>query len=705
MRKNVSERILELMSEDAYKNLTFKELSAIFASDKSDEEKLSKILDDLTESGDILKTKKGKYGLTTRNGYVKGKIRINPKGFGFVIQEEDDIYISGSNMMTAMDGDVVMAKITEAGDGKSSTEGEVVKILQRNTDIVVGTFVDNKNFGFVIPTDSRQQYDVFIPGNSMNDAKDKDIVVCKLISYPSKNKKPEGKIIEILGKKNDLSVEIDAELIQKKIRTEFTKKVISYAKSLESDVNELELKKRKDFRNSLIFTIDGEDAKDLDDAISISKLENGNYILGVHIADVSHYVRENSPVDKEALLRGTSIYFADRVVPMLPEKISNDLCSLNPHEDKLTVSCIMQINQKGKVVEYEIANSVIQSSYRLTYNQVTDFIEGNPEEQITKYSDPALEDALRISHELSMILEANKRKRGYIDFDLPESRFVIEGNKVVDVRKREMGTANKIIEEFMIAANELVSEVFCVQEIPFLYRVHENPDEEKISNIFKFLKNMNINVKTRRDGEVHSSDIQKILDETKELEQSTVISYALLRSLKKARYSAESIGHFGLAAKYYSHFTSPIRRYPDLQIHRIIKESLSGALDEKRIRHYENIIDDVAEHTSEMEIQAMDVERSIDDLLKCHYMKNHIGDEFEGIIVSVTNFGMFVMLDNTVEGLVRFSDINTDYFIFDEANYCARGERSGKVYHVGDSVNAKVESIDFAFKEVRLSLI
>ena len=390
---------------------------------------------------------------------------------------------------------------------------------------------------------------------------------------------------------------------------------------------------------------------------------------------------------------------------MLPEKISNDLCSLNPHEDKLTVSCIMQINQKGKVVEYEIANSVIQSSYRLTYNQVTDFLEGNPEEQITKYSDPALEDALRISHELSMILEANKRKRGYIDFDLPESRFVIEGNKVVDVRKREMGTANKIIEEFMIAANELVSEVFCVQEIPFLYRVHENPDEEKISNIFKFLKNMNINVKTRRDGEVHSSDIQKILDETKELEQSTVISYALLRSLKKARYSAESIGHFGLAAKYYSHFTSPIRRYPDLQIHRIIKESLSGALDEKRIRHYENIIDDVAEHTSEMEIQAMDVERSIDDLLKCHYMKNHIGDEFEGIIVSVTNFGMFVMLDNTVEGLVRFSDINTDYFIFDEANYCARGERSGKVYHVGDSVNAKVESIDFAFKEVRLSLI
>lgn len=705
MRKNISERIIELMSEDAYKNLTFKELSLIFASDKSDEDKLFKILDTLIESGEILKTKKGKYGLTTKNGYVKGKIRINPKGFGFVIQEGDDIYISGNNMMTAMDGDIVLAKIVEEKDEKSSTEGEVVNILQRNTDIIVGAFVDNKNFGFVIPMDSKQKYDIFIAGNNINDAKDKDIVVCKIITYPAKNKKPEGKIIEILGKKNDLSVEINSELIQKKIRTEFTKKVMSYAMAIESDVNKLELSKRKDLRDSLIFTIDGEDAKDLDDAISIVKNENGNYVLGVHIADVSNYVKENSPVDKEALLRGTSIYFADRVIPMLPEKISNDLCSLNPNEDKLTLSCIMEINQKGKVVEYEVVNSVIKSSYRLTYNQVTDFLEGDKEGQISQYKDADLEEALRLSYELSQILEKSKRKRGYIDFDLPESKFIISGNKVVDVEKREMGLANKIIEEFMIAANELVSEVFCVQEAPFLYRIHENPDDEKIANIMKFIKNMNINVKMRKDGEVHPSDIQKILDETKDLEQSTVISYALLRSLKKARYSSDCTGHFGLAAKYYSHFTSPIRRYPDLQIHRIIKESISGALDEKRIKHYESIIDDVAERSSEMEIQAMDVERSVDDLLKCHYMKSHIGDEFKGIIVSVTNFGMFIMLDNTVEGLVRFADMNTDYFVFDEANYCARGERSGKVYHVGNPVNVRVDSVDFAFKEIRLSII
>lgn len=704
MRKNISEKILELMNEESYKNLTFKELSMIFASNKSDEKFLNEILEKFIESGEILKTKKGKYGLSERNGFVKGLIKINPKGFGFVLQEEDDLFVSPDNMGTAMDGDLVLAKIVSEKSEDQRAEAEIIKILKRNTTTIVGTYVSSKNFGFVIPIDNKQSYDIFVSGSNTNGAKNRDMVVCKITSYPEGKKKPEGKITEILGKKNDLSVEIESELIQKDIRTEFPKKVISYVKSLEDGANQDELSKRKDLRGELIFTIDGEDAKDLDDAISIKKTEDGSYILGVHIADVSHYVKENSPLDKEAVERGTSIYFANRVVPMLPEKLSNNLCSLNPHESKLTLSCIMKMNSKGKVIEYEIENTVIESNYRLTYPEVTDFLEEKPS-NITNYNDPKLEEALKISHELAQILEERKRKRGNLDFDFPESRFVIEGNKVTGVEKREIGIANKIIEEFMIAANELVAEVFCVQEIPFLYRVHEDPDEEKLANIFKFLSNMNINVKIRRDGDIHSTDIQKIIEETKELEQGMIISYALLRSLKKAKYSPACTGHFGLAAKYYTHFTSPIRRYPDLQIHRIIKESISGNLDERRISHYDSIIGDIAQMCSENEIKAMETERSVDDLLKCHYMKSHIGDEFEGIVISVTNFGMFIMLDNTVEGLVRFADINSDYFVFDEANYCARGERTGKIYRVGDKVRVEVDSVDFAFKEIRLKLV
>lgn len=705
MRKNISERILELMNEDAYKNLTFKELSTIFASSKNDETRLNEILETLLEEGEVCKTKKGKFGLSIKNGFVKGIIKINPKGFGFLLQDEADVYVSSSNLATAMDGDLVLAKIVGEKDEKSSTEGEIVKILKRNTEIIVGAFIESKNFGFVVPSDNKQSYDIFVTGKNINNARNRDIVVCKIITFPTKNKKPEGKIIEILGKKNDLSVEIQSEIVQKKVREEFTKKVMMYANSLESQVSDEEIKLRKDLRNELIFTIDGEDAKDLDDAISISKKDNGNYVLGVHIADVSHYVKENSPIDQEAVLRGTSIYFANRVIPMLPQKISNNLCSLNPNEDKLTLSCIMEINQKGKVVDYEIANSVIESDFRLTYNGVTDFIEGKSDNAISKYNSPKLEEALKISFELSKILEQSKRKRGNIDFDFPESKFLIEDNKVVGVEKREDGVANKIIEEFMISANELVAEVFCVQEVPFLYRVHEDPNAEKLANIFKFLSNMNINVSMRKDGEVHSSDIQRILDATKELDQSTIISYALLRSLKKARYSSECTGHFGLAAKYYTHFTSPIRRYPDLQIHRIIKESISGSLDEKRIKHYESIIDDIAKQASDMEVQSMEIERNIEDLLKCHYMKNELGNEYEGMIVSITNFGMFIMMDNTVEGLVRFADIKTDYFVFDETNFCARGERSGKIYSVGNKVNTRVDSVDFAFKEIRLTII
>lgn len=704
MRKNISEKILELMNEESYKNLTFKELSMIFASGKSDEKFLGEVIEKLLQSGDIYKTKKGKYGLSTRNGFVKGIIKINPKGFGFIIQEGGDIFVSPPNLGTAMDSDEVLAKIIVEKDGKDSSEGEVVQILKRNTDTIVGMFVSSKNFGFVIPIDNRQSYDIFISGANINGARNRDMVVCKITTYPDGKKKPEGKVVEILGKKNDLSVEIESELVQKNVKTEFPKKVLSYVKSLEENLQKEETSKRKKLIGELIFTIDGEDAKDLDDAISIKKNEDDTYTLGVHIADVSHYVKEYSPLDKEALERGTSIYFANRVVPMLPEKLSNNLCSLNPNEPKFTLSCIMKINSKGKVLEYEIADTIIESKYRLTYPEVTDFLEGKPS-NILGYRDSELEDALKLSMDLAKILEEKKRKRGNLDFDFPESRFVIEGNKVVDVEKREMGIANKIIEEFMIAANELVAEVFCVQEVPFLYRVHEDPDAEKVANIFKFLSNINVNIKTRKDGDIHSTDIQKIIEETKELEQSTIISYALLRSLKKAKYSPDCIGHFGLAAKYYTHFTSPIRRYPDLQIHRIIKESISGKLDEKRISHYESIISDVATQCSDAEIKAMELERSVDDLLKCHYMKDHIGNEYDGIIVSVTNFGMFVMLDNTVEGLIRFADIREDYFNFDETNYCARGERSGKVYRVGDKLRVEVESVDFSFKEIRLTII
>lgn len=705
MRKNISVRILELMGEDAYKNLTHKELNTIFASSKNDEKEIANILDLLIESGDVIKTKKNKFGLALKNGYVTGNIRINPKGFGFIINEPEDLYVSGSNMNSAMDGDLVMARIVGEGTDTTSTEAEIVKILKRNTDKIVGEYSDNKDFGFVIPIDSKQSYDVFIARKNKGDARNKDIVVCKITRYPNNGKKPEGKIIEILGKKNNLDVEIESEVVQKGVKSEFDKKTINYVNDIEEKISTKEIKRRYDLREKLTFTIDGDDAKDLDDAISIEKKDNGNYVLGVHIADVSHYIKENSPADKEALLRGTSIYFANRVIPMLPKKISNNLCSLNPNQDKLTLSCIMEYNKSGKIIDYRIEESIIKSDFRLTYNQVSDFIENVENNGIAALDSPELEDALLYSNELSKILEACKNKRGNIDFDFPEAKYIIEDNKVTGIQKRETRVANKIIEEFMIAANELIAETYFVQEIPFLYRVHEEPNPEKLSNILTYLKNINIETGIKKDNAIRPGDIQGVLRKAKELEQYTIISYALLRSLKKAKYSSENLGHFGLASKYYTHFTSPIRRYPDLQIHRIIKENLSGKLDEKRIAHYESIISDVAKQTSDKEIEAMEVERSVGDLLRCHYMKDKIGEEFDGMIISVTNFGMFVMFENTIEGLVRFADVKNDFFVFDQENFCARGERTGKIYTVGDKVRTRIDSIDFSFKEIRLTLI
>lgn len=704
MRKNIGETILELMGEAAYKNLGMEELTGIFAQNPSDKKEVERIINKLVDSGEIFKSKKNKFGLPEKNGFAKGILKVNPKGFAFLLCEDGDVFIPPSKLATGMEGDEVLAKITGEKTESTSREGEVVRIINRGTTKIVGEFYDNINFGFVVPSDVRLKHDVFIPKAKTAGAKKGDVVVCKLTRYPSEGKKPEGEIIQILGKKNKLDVEIEGEIIQKNIRHEFDKKVMSYVDGLDGKITENDISSRLDLRDILIFTIDGEDAKDLDDAISIKRIDDG-YELGVHIADVTHYVKEYSPVDKEALKRGTSVYFPDRVIPMLPKKLSNELCSLNPNEGKLTLSCIMTLDKNGKIKSYNIAETIIESRHRLVYTDVTKFIE-NPEEvgDILSRKDEELNEALRISYELSLILEQNKHKRGNIDFDFPEAKFQIQDDEVLDVIPREMGIANKIIEEFMILTNEVVAEAYFIQEIPFLYRVHEEPDEEKLSSIFSYLSRINIKVPHRRDGKIYPKDLQMIIEETKELDQHTIISYALLRSLKKAKYSPEPIGHFGLASKYYSHFTSPIRRYPDLQIHRIIKENINGKLSEKRIAHYEGVLADVADISSDREVSAMEIERNVDDLLKCHYMERHIGEEMTGIIISVTNFGMFIMFENTIEGLVKFADVKTDYFQYDQDSYCARGERTGKVYSIGDKIPVIIDSIDYSFREVRLAL-
>ncbi|KXG74010.1 ribonuclease R [Thermotalea metallivorans] len=700
------EKILEFMREKAYSPMLDIELAEVFAIGPQEIGKFYSILDDMEQKGEIIKTKKNRYAAPERMNLMVGKLQQHAKGYGFLLSELEgysDVFIPASDMNGAMHNDRVIARVIKrSSDGKKS-EGEIIRIIERANKEVVGTFESSKNFGFVVPDDRRINMDIYIPKSEFNGAKDGYKVVAEITRWPEARRNPEGRIIEVIGHKDDVGTDILSIIKKYKLPEEFPKKVEEEAQSIPEIIPEEEIARRRDLRHERIVTIDGEDAKDLDDAVSVQRLPNGNYLLGVHIADVSFYVKEGKPLDKEALKRATSVYLVDRVIPMLPKKLSNGVCSLNPKVDRLTLSVTMEIDKKGKVIQHEIFESVIRTCERMTYTDVSDILEKQDETLMKRY-DYLIAD-FRLMEELCKILRKRREDRGSIDFDFDESKIILDENgKPIEVRKAERRIANRIIEEFMLICNETVAEHYYWANIPFVYRIHEDPDMEKIENFNKFIHNFGYHLKGATN-EVHPKSLQDLLKKVEGKKEERIINTLMLRSLKQARYSPECSGHFGLAAQYYSHFTSPIRRYPDLQIHRIIRESLSGKLTEKRIEKLKGIVAKTAEKSSERERIAEEAERETEDLKKAEYMSYHIGEEFDGIISSVTSFGMFVELENTIEGLVRISSLIDDYYIYDPDHHLFRGERTKKTYRIGDEVRVKVVHVDIAQQEIDFVLV
>ncbi len=701
---SIRETLIDFMREEAYKPMNSSELEKIFDVKKSGIKGFKNLLKDMELEGLIVQNRTEHYGVTERMGLVVGKLQGHAKGFGFVMSEEErpDIFIPATFMSGAMNGDKVIAKVTREENGGKKCEGEIIRILTRANKTIIGTYEDSKNFGFVVADDVRIQQDVFVPKSMRGKANSKDVVIVEITQWPENRRNPEGKIIEILGRKEDKGVDILTVIKKHKLPEEFPQAVLDFAEKIPEIVPEEEYENRRDLRNIKMVTIDGEDAKDLDDAVSLEILENGNYHLGVHIADVSHYVREKNPLDNEALERATSVYLIDRVIPMLPKKLSNGVCSLNPKVDRLALSCFMEIDKTGKVVDHEIFESVIKTNERMTYTDVTKILRDKDEATIKKYE--YLYDDFKAMNELFEILNKRRLQRGAIDFDFQESKIILnENGKPIDIQPYERAVANKIIEEFMLICNETVAEHMFWLKLPFVYRVHEAPDTEKLEHFNEFVHNLGYVIKW--GSEVHPKELQKIIEEVKGKKEETVVSTLLLRSLKQARYSPECVGHFGLAAKYYCHFTSPIRRYPDLMIHRIIKEHLHGKIDEKRNKKLIGIVDYASVQSSEMERVAQQAEREVDDLKKAEYMLDKIGEEYSGIISSVTNFGIFIELPNTIEGLVHISDLSDDYYVFDDKHLCLIGERGKKIYRLGDEVNIRVEKIDMASHEIYFAIV
>jgi len=581
--------------------------------------------------------------------------------------------------------------------GDRKAEGEVVRILKRANKTVVGTFESSRYFGFVVPDDTRISGDIFIPKDEFNNAKSGYKVVAEIVKWPEKRRNAEGRIIEVIGDKDDPGNDIVSIIKAYELKEEFPEEVIRQAEAIPDVVSEDMIKGRRDLRNLRMVTIDGEDAKDLDDAVSIEVLPNGNYRLGVHIADVSYYVTENSPLDKEALKRGTSVYLVDRVIPMLPKKLSNGICSLNPKVDRLAFTVMMDIDRKGKVIDHEIFESVINIDERMTYTNVYKILVEKDEELIKRYE--YLVDDFQKMQELALILRQRRFERGAIDFDFEEAKIILdEKGKPVDIKRYEITIANKIIEEFMLVCNETVAEHFFWANVPFVYRIHEDPDPEKIESLAEFVHNLGYTLKGI--NKIHPKALQQLLEKIKGKNEERIISTVMLRSLQKARYSSNNAGHFGLAAKYYSHFTSPIRRYPDLIIHRIMKDYLKGRMDEQREEYLERNLPEIAKQCSERERAADEAERETEDLKKVEYMKQHEGEIFTGIISGVTSFGMFVELENTIEGLVRLSSMDDDYYVFNEKMYCLMGERTRKIYRIGDEVRVQVARADVPTRQI-----
>ena len=696
-----------------------KELAVLLQIPAGKREELHKILDMLLEEGKISINKRGRYE-AVRNSTVKkeketGKKQVkterkkgqyytgtfisHPRGFGFleIPEEEEDIFIPEESVGTALHGDTVQIIVKKDGKDGKRCEGEVVKVLERGTREVVGTYQQCDGFGFVVTDNQRFLKDVFIPAGKSLTAEDGDKVLAEIKDHGNKRRSPEGKIIEILGKPGECGVDVLCVAKSYELPMEFPEKVAKQAERIKETLNEGDFYGREDLRDVVMVTIDGEDAKDLDDAVSLTKDEEF-YHLGVHIADVSNYVQYNSALDKEALKRGTSVYLADRVIPMLPKKLSNGICSLNAGEDRLALSCLMDIDKKGRVVSHRIVESVIHVKERMSYTDVKKILL-QEDEELAKCYEELLPMFFQMK-ELSELLRNRRKKRGAIDFDFPESKLVLdERGKVIDIYPYEQNIATRLIEDFMLAANETVAEEYCMLGLPFVYRTHENPDMEKMDTVLEMVHQAGIKVKKEKET-ITPKEVQKILKELEGMECEPFFARLILRSMKQAKYTVEDTGHFGLAAKYYCHFTSPIRRYPDLQIHRIIKETLRGKMTEAKIQHYRGILEEVARQSSAMERRAEEVERETIKMKKAEYMKQHIGEAFEGTVSGVTEWGFYVELDNTVEGLVHVNSLTDDYYSFDKDRYCLVGDMTGRTYTMGQRVKVWVENADENTKTV-----
>ena len=693
------QKILDLMKDEDYVPMKAKELALIMRVPKNEYNEFLEVLGNLELEMKIQKNRKNRYKLVEKT-YYDGIYRKNQKGFGFVrIENEEEIYITKENSLNALNGDRVLVEILEESNKVKSAEGKVVRILKHEKDTIVGIFQNNKSFGFVVPDDRNFGTDIFISKKNFGKARDNHKVLVKITKYPQDGKNAEGKIIEVLGNVNEAGVDMLSLIKEYNLPSTFPEEVVEEAKKYGDKIDEKDIKNRVDFRDREIFTIDGEDAKDLDDAVRVEKLDNGNYKLEVHIADVSHYVKENSLLDREAIIRGTSIYMLGRVIPMLPRELSNGICSLNEGEDRFTLSCIMEIDKKGNVISGEVVKGIINVTKRMSYTDVQAILDGN--ETIINHYKPYIQE-FKNMEELALILKNKRMEQGYLNLDIPESKIGLDiDGKVVSVGKYETSFANEIIEQFMLSANETIAEKFYWLQAPFIYRVHEKPDIEKIQELNKFLFNFGLKIKANKDN-IYPKEFAKILEETKGKEEEKVVSNLVLRTLKLARYEAENKGHFGIASNYYCHFTSPIRRYPDLFIHRVISKYLEENYDVKEnwIEEHQKQAEDRAKQSSEREKIATKVEREAEDLKKAEYMESRIGEEYEGIVSSITSFGMFVELENTIEGLIRFEDLGDEYFIYNEEKKQLIGEKSNKVYKIGDKVKIRVKKASKILRQI-----
>lgn len=705
--------LLKKLREDVHRPLSKEEIFQKFEIAKDQQKMFSDLLDNLIKSGQIFKNSQGLYGVPEKFNLIGGRIEKIASGNAFLIPddpEQEDIYISSANMNGAMHNDKVFVRPVPSNRGKSQA-GEVAEIVERVNKEIVGNLEKYKNYGFLIPDNKRICNDVFIPPEALNEAQNGQKVVAKITRWPEKNRNPEGEIIEILGDKDDAGVDIEAIIRQLDLPGEFPDKVLKEIENIPDQVNEDIVEKddeREDLRNLKLVTIDGADAKDLDDAVSLEKLSNDVYRLGVHIADVSHYVRENSPLDKEAYSRATSIYLVDRVIPMLPRKLSNGICSLNPQVDRLTMSVFIEYRLRGKngieIVDHKITKSVINSNHRLTYDEVQNILDSEQSSEREEYSD--FVEELEMMNELRHRLRRNRFEEGSMDFNFTEVKVELDENgQPINLKKRSHREAEQLIEEFMIAANRIVAAEMSWREMPFIYRVHEEPDLDRMQQFNEFIHNFGYRLKGVKNG-VHPRALQEILEDVRGTKEEKIIETVMLRSLKKAVYSEKNIGHFGLGITHYSHFTSPIRRYPDLTAHRIIKETITeGYLSEERQDQLDNKIPKIADHCSLQERRAMDAERDSVDLKKIEFMEDKIGEEFEGIISGITGFGMFIELENTVEGLVHIKNLRDDYYHYDEQKYHLIGERTKKIYRIGDEVKIKVAKVNRDERELDFELI